>query len=439
MKKISLLSLACLIAGAVFGQSPVVIYNGEDINPQWQTCAVNAINNNVDNPVKTGINPSAKCVSIERVSGGEDNGGRRWSGGAFWEGDNIINISPSIYNRISLMVLKNVEGQVALEIQSRADAGQRMLEAQYTTPGQWQKLVFYLDCAGGSDAYSDFIKVLLVRPHDTDEAFTPATQIMYWDNLEVYYEETAAPTIENGKLIIYDGETVSPVWGELAANLSSNVANPEQTGINTSANCVSIERVSKSGGGTGSDIYSGGALWNCERVHIDPTAYNRLSVMVLKSIAGPVWVEVQSFGSDNKFLEAEYTTPGQWQNLIFTLPEEWTSKSADTFFFSNILVQPHRSDEDFTPSPQTMYWDNLVAYKEGGTAIRNLTANASLQVFSQTGSIRVQANKPAEVSIYSISGLKLACRNVTSEATFALPAGIYLVKAGGDMIKTAVK
>ena len=164
---------------------------------------------------------------------------------------------------------------------------------------------------------------------------------------------------ETPGLVIFNGEDVSPVWGNLAATVDSPFPNPKTDGINSSPFCASII---KSGEDTdnGGKPWSGGALWNNYKVNIDPALYGSFSLMVLKDVAGDVQVEIQSDGEQNKnWLKVWYDEEqlGKWQKLIFTIPEGHTG------IINNILVAPHAHDAGKpVPFPtQRMYWDELIA------------------------------------------------------------------------------
>jgi len=118
----------------------LVIYNGEDIAPVWDPIA-STINNGYTNPETDGINSSTYCVAIMRNKS-TDNGGQPWSGGALWNAYKV-NVDPAIYNKFTLMVLKNVAGDVQLEIQS-TDGVKDYIKVAYLANalGQWQELTF---------------------------------------------------------------------------------------------------------------------------------------------------------------------------------------------------------------------------------------------------------------------------------------------------------
>jgi len=172
------------VVTVIAGEKPkpiLVIYNGEDIAPVWDPIA-STINNGYTNPKTDGINSSAYCVAITRNKSTDD-GGQPWSGGALWNAYKV-NIDPAIYSKFTLMVLKNVAGDVQLEIQS-TDGVKDYIKAAYSADnlGQWQNLTFTIPASRTA-----IINNILVAPHvaDTSGDATYTPQLMYWDNLKAY-------------------------------------------------------------------------------------------------------------------------------------------------------------------------------------------------------------------------------------------------------------
>ena len=178
----------------------------------------------------------------------------------------------------------------------------------------------------------------------------PVTYILnYYGN---NFEYTV--TVDYGKpdLIIYDGESVSPTWSEIASGaLDSKYANPIKTGINNSDHCVSFIR-QKEVGDNGGQTWSGGAIFGS--LNIDPAVYNKFTIMILKESAGDVQIEIQG---ENDYIKVFYTTPGEWQELTFNIPSDRTA------IINSILVAPHVQDTagDDNFQTQRVYWDNLKA------------------------------------------------------------------------------
>lgn len=173
-------------ATVVLGEKPkpiLIIYDGETVSPTWASIA-GTVNNGYVNPKTDGINTTPTCVSMMRTKAASDDGGRPWSGGALWN-EYKVNIDPAIYSKFTLMVLKNVAGDVQLEIQSNGEQNKDWLKASYSASalGQWQELTFNIP-AGRTAVINN----ILVAPHVIDAVNDPnfSSQMMYWDQLRAH-------------------------------------------------------------------------------------------------------------------------------------------------------------------------------------------------------------------------------------------------------------
>jgi hypothetical protein len=160
--------------------SSIIIYNGEDICPQW-TGLAGVVESPFPNLKTDGINASPLCASIMRNGADTDDGGKAWSGGALWNSYKV-NIDPAVYGSFSLMVLKNVAGDVQLEIQSDGEQNKDWLKVWYGDEhlGEWVELIFAIP-----ESRTAVINNILVAPHchDAGQPVPFDTQRMYWDNL----------------------------------------------------------------------------------------------------------------------------------------------------------------------------------------------------------------------------------------------------------------
>ncbi|GHT21583.1 hypothetical protein AGMMS4957_10550 [Bacteroidia bacterium] len=68
--------------------------------------SINGIDGKYANPQIGGINPTPYCASMIKSDEDTDDGGKPWSGGALWQ-NYKVNIDPAVYNKLSMMVLKN--------------------------------------------------------------------------------------------------------------------------------------------------------------------------------------------------------------------------------------------------------------------------------------------------------------------------------------------
>jgi hypothetical protein len=170
----------------ILGEAPtpiLVLYNGEDVSPTWESIA-SSVNNGTINPVTDGINSTPTCVSLLRTNTSTDDGGRAWTSGVLWNA-NQVNVDPAIYGSITVMVLKNVAGDVQLEVQEAGEQNKDWLHCEYSADhlGEWQELTFVIP-----ESRTAVINNILVMPHCTDDT-NFETQTMYWDEVKAHPKE----------------------------------------------------------------------------------------------------------------------------------------------------------------------------------------------------------------------------------------------------------
>lgn len=130
-----------------------------------------------------------------------------------------------------------------------------------------------------------------------------------------------------------------------------------------------------------SDAWSGGGLGG---LNINVSAYNKISVLVYKNVAGTVRLELQD-GGPNQFVTADYTTPGVWQKLEFAIP-------AGMGNITTLLIAPF-IDYDLSTivgEQSRCFWDEVIAFNDTTTGISNPFSSAEIiktEIFSMTGTL----------------------------------------------------
>jgi len=336
MNRLILFSVTCFFASISFSQS-LLLYDGETVSPLWEAISIDGevVTNNVANPDNTGINTSAKCISVER----------NYTNG-FWAGGKLTNLSlePLDYNVFSVMVYKTVPGNVRLQLMGTGTPNYwESIDIMHNGSG-WQKLLF--DAKYCNLCY---ISTLLVFIHSEDTVENPdfGTQTMYIDNVEADYQD---PGITYPKLI-YDGETISPVWDTVAGEEVTNDAeNPEFEGINTSETTVKVVR------------HANNDWWQGIKTSVifKPTDYNKVSLMVYKTVGGNVKIQLMGTKVD------EAGIPDYWlSNDIMHNGEGWQILNFDISFcplplVNTLLIFVHTDDATDNPSfPLGIYVDNV--------------------------------------------------------------------------------
>lgn len=129
MKKIITFSFALMASATMFGQT--VLWNGENYGISsegdfWDRCNQEV----VENPSKDGINTSDKCLKFT-ITGNE------WNNGSAAKG---LTCDAFDSKRLSLMIKKNVNSNVRVEIKCNDDM--KKVVAWYDGTGEWRKLYF---------------------------------------------------------------------------------------------------------------------------------------------------------------------------------------------------------------------------------------------------------------------------------------------------------
>ncbi|HET9569926.1 MAG TPA: hypothetical protein VFP20_00745 [Bacteroidales bacterium] len=118
----------------------------------------------------TGMNTSAHVMRFLRAKDGKS-----WCG----IGCGGQNINVSTYNKVSIMINKAVAGRVGCKLEG---AGSQEVYADYTTPGEWAKLIFTFD----PSKFTGNPNTIVIFPHfeDTDISNLAAHTPIYIDNVE---------------------------------------------------------------------------------------------------------------------------------------------------------------------------------------------------------------------------------------------------------------
>ncbi|MDD3077655.1 MAG: T9SS type A sorting domain-containing protein [Paludibacter sp.] len=275
------------------------------------------LSGDINNPDSTGENTTSKVIRLIRNPNGEG-----WAG-AYWD-ISSYNIDISTKNHFSLLIKKTIAGNVTMKLEG---AGSQEVTTYYTTPNEWQQLDFYFDATN----FSGSPTTLFVFPHNQTDL--SENIITYFDEISVYDGTTAN--------VIFDGSDDSSLnlldgyWspnGDLN-NLETDLfPNLYQDKINSSNHVIRFLRAM--------DGYNWCGL-GINDLDIDLSVTPVISLMINKSIAGTVGLELD--GAGTKELFAEYTTPGQWQRLTFKF------KSSDfTGNPTTMIIHPHYEETDQT-------------------------------------------------------------------------------------------
>ena len=414
MKKTFLLIAAFAATVTLSAQDDLVIYGDVTTDVVWHDFAGPTNVQEVDNPTPDAVNSTTKCISMNRPkqTGGSDEIGWNWEG-ALSESFSVPNIAT--YNSITMLVKKPYPGKVCLELQSPT-GGSGMIFAEYTaTDDSWQKLVFPIINVGGLGDTG--LTKILVEIHREDENNNDDFEdcIMYAD--EITLHKDLPGFYFNGEDQIAGGWLPFP--GDEFNKKARIVDNPDKTGINSTEKCLWIKREKSD------EVFSGAINRNFKVNNLN--SYTYFTMMVKKSVAGPVTLELQSPGEEKKqILTAQYTNVGSWQELQFIIPDNLL----EGLPLQIIILQAHavdtREDENFT-DPIDIYIDELY-------------------LSTKTVSIPLLSGDEAEIvktDIYTINGVLVASFGGAEYTNLTgLEKGVYIArqvdKAGSISVKKVI-
>lgn len=410
MKKTLLLIAALAATATISAQDDLVIYGDETKGIEWHNFAGPTNAMEVDNPAPDAVNSTGKCLSMLRPkeTGGSDEIGWPWEG-ALSESFNVPNITE--YNTITMLVKKPNPGKVCLELQSPT-GGSGMIYADYlATDDSWQKLTFpIINVAGlGSTGLTKILIEIHREIENNNDDFEDC--IMYADEITLH---KAMPGFYfNGEDKIAGGWLPFP--GDEFSKKAMIVDNPDKTGVNKTEKCLWIKREKMD------ELFSGVINRNFKVNNLNEFKY--FAMMVNKSVAGPVSLEIQSPGEVKKqVLTAQYTEVGQWQELHFELPQNVLEGEP----LQIIILQAHavdtKEDETFI-DPIDIYVDELYL-SDGTTTISASELNATEIIRSE---------------LYNTNGLLITSWGAENVLPENLEKGIYLVRQIDATGKVVVK
>lgn len=254
----------------------------------------NVSTSKVNNPDISGINLSSKVGRLVK-----NNGAETW-GGTIMVLDSPIDFST--LNKIRIKVWSPQIGAVVkLKLENLTDAGINAEVDQTTTVANaWQYLTYDFSGANLSQSYS---KVVLF--FDFGNPGNGATY--YFD--DIYLTNGDEPKTLP---LTFESTTINYGFNDFGGAFASKVANPDATGINTTAN---VARVVKN---AGSEVWAGTAITLTEP--IDFSVYHKIKIKVWSPQAGiPVLLKLENSANTgiNREISVTTTVANGWEELTY--------------------------------------------------------------------------------------------------------------------------
>ena len=200
-----------------------------------------------------------------------------------------------------------------------------------TTTGAWEEVSF--DFSALTNETFDSVTVFM-NFNQTDAA----SQTYFWDNLEQVSLAPPAPSLP----ITFEGGQL-PVFGDFNGSFTQVIANPDATGVNTSAN-VAENTVPANAAFAGVNFPVG---------LIDISTDKMFTMNVWSPLANtPVLLKLESTTGPPHERLVNLTTTGAWEEVTF----DFSALTNETFDSVTVFMNFNETDG----ASQTYYWDNLV-------------------------------------------------------------------------------
>jgi hypothetical protein len=294
----------------------------------------------VTNPDQSGINTSAQVVQMQKGAGAE------------YGGTTLLNVTPFTLPANSSFTLK-VWATRAVDVLFKLEGGP-VGERTATHGGTgWEELSF--DFTGVEGAGYNGITFIFDNGTVGDVAGDPDNWTFYYDDIflvDASVDDTGgggdvtATPIED-----FENEIASYVFNNFEGGLSTVVANPDQSGINTSAQVVQMQK------GAGAE-YGGTTLLDIAPFALPADSGFTLKVWATRAVDVLFKLEGGPVGERT----ATHSGSG-WEELSFDFTGvEGAGYNGITFIFDNGTVGDVAGD----PDNWTFYYDDIVLNAVGG-------------------------------------------------------------------------
>ncbi|MBT6769089.1 MAG: hypothetical protein HOA81_08875, partial [Opitutales bacterium] len=295
----------------------------------------------VDNPDKSGANPSATVAKFTARQAGAPYAGTNTPDAATFTLDESNSV-------VKIMVFKSVVSDVGIKFeQGAASTGE--LKVANTLVDQWEELTFDFSSKIGEPSSSD-ITGLVVFPDFNDAR--SSDNVAYFDNLTFSAQEVVPPATM--PVSFEDGGSLFS-FSDFEGGVASAVDNPGPGGINDSAK---VGQMQKFAGAT----YAGSTLLLDGEV--DFSAGNVFTMKVWSSREVPVSFKLEGLNVERI---ATHTGSSSWEELSFDFggSTSGTGVEAITLIFDNGTV----GDAGGAPGNWTFFFDGIDLGEGDGTVL----------------------------------------------------------------------
>jgi len=365
----------------------------------------------VANPLMEGINTSASVGVIVR------------EGGTIWAGSKIAltdNLDFSELTKLSMKVYTTAPVGTVVKFKLEGGAASTERDVSTTTSGEWETLEWTF-----LGAPSDLNELVFMFDFgNTGDGSINST--FYFDDVE----QISGPTPPVGETIPIDYETPGngADWNWTVFENDTNpaleiIANPDPSGINTSATVAKFTA-----------LQAGQPFAGCETLHgagIGEFTIDEdnaiIRIMVWKSVISDVGIKLVTSSSWSKGeLKVANTKINEWEQLTF----DFSTVDHENMTYDQIVIFPD-FDLNGRSSDNVIYFDNVYGEEAIPTSTTDLAA-IDLKLFPNPANtiITIQSSESIDnYKIYSITGELMAYQKTAGSRTTVniaqLSTGMY--------------
>jgi hypothetical protein len=330
----------------------------------------------VANPNPSGINTSNNVTRYVKAAGAQV-----WAG-AFSNPNPATPVDVTTVNQVCIKVHFDHIGNVALKLENSSTGGPNWVQTvANTTTGQWEELCF------------DVTLPSIEGPFSPAAGHVYNTVVLFFDfgtagaaaDVTYYFDDIIVPaSVSCGTVLDFEAAATSTTFqyfgSGLDGSLTSVVANPNPSGINTSGNVTRYVKAA------GAQVWAGAFSNPNPTTPVDVTTATQVCIKVHFDHIGNVALKLEnsSTGGPNWVQTVANTTAGQWEELCFdvTLPSiEGPFAPAAGHVYSTVVLF-----FDFGTAggaaDVTYYFDDIVVCTSGGAQFADVTFSVDMNEYA---------------------------------------------------------
>lgn len=414
------LAVMCFYTTA-FGQTTVLDFETEETSTTFQyfgSSLDGSLTEIIDNPDASGINTSGKVMQFVKPTGAQV-----WAGG-FSNPDPTRNIDFTSNNKICIKVWMPRPGNVALKLENSISGGDNwVINAETTVAGEWVELCYDATLpsieAPFNPAAGHVYTRLVIFAYFQQEPGAE-DEVVYIDDF-ITKPAASATTV----VLDFEAEETSTIFQYFGSALDGQtttiIANPDPSGINTSANVMSYIKPDDA------QVWAGAFSNPDPTIPVDLSNGGEICVKVWSSAPGNLAIKLENSPSgDNWITTQQIEEGGKWVELCFNSAEpsiEGPNTPASGHLYERIVIF-----FDFGTAgggvEKTFYMDDLVVVG-GGSSVSTVKFSVNT---SELGAISSPVYLIGEFNDWSQSLPMTSVGDGVYEVDVELGNGVYEYK-----------